>query len=196
MKGRGWAVFLAATAGAMLLVGCGDQKAGDETPQASAATAPERADRGAAERRDYASSDRRDNDRPDPRDEPTPMHDGGRPLWSATSRYSSEDNAARAFRSHGEEFGAETVDAYVDAAHAFLKNPPEDVLTLTRANGDMLYYAPGDNIFAVAREDGAPRTLFKPEEGMAYWREQETREQARAERAERGGSRRESRSAE
>jgi hypothetical protein len=32
----------------------------------------------------------------------------------------------------------------------------------------------------VAREDGAPRTLFKPDNGMAYWREQEVRESERA----------------
>jgi pyocin large subunit-like protein len=116
----------------------------------------------------------------------------GRPLWSATSRLTSEENAERAFQSHGAEFAAKDVDAYVDAAHAFLRDPPADVLTLTRAsNGDKLYYAPGDNVFAVAREDGAPRTLFKPEEGMAYWREQETREQARAES---GGERRAERS--
>lgn len=199
MMGRGWAAtgLAAALAAAALLAGCGEN--GTATgARASADAGSERSERPGrpSAERDYASNERGGGDRADPRDEPTPMHDGGRPLWSATSRYSSEDNAARAFRNHGEEFGADNVDAYVDTAHAFLKNPPEDVLTLTRENGDTLYYAPGDNIFAVAREDGAPRTLFKPEDGMAYWREQEGREQNRTERADRGGSRREGRSAE
>ncbi len=120
----------------------------------------------------------------DPRDLPTPMRDG-RPLWTATSRLTAEANAERAFEQHGAELGVRDVDAYVARAHAFLKDPPADVLTLTRTNGDKLYYAPGDNLFAVAREDGAPRTLFKPDEGMAYWREQQSREQERAD----GGSR-------
>ena len=125
---------------------------------------------------------------PDPRDEPTPLRNG-QPLWSATRRLGSQENADRAFARHGADFGAKDVGAYVDSAHAFLRDPPSDVLTLTRArNGDKLYYAPKANIFAVAREDGAPRTYFKPEEGMAYWREQEQREVASA--SGEGGERR------
>jgi pyocin large subunit-like protein len=152
----------------------------------AAAPSPERGTTHARE--DRRSEDRAEarEDRPDPRDLPTPELDG-RPLWTATSRLTSEENAARAFEAHGEDFAAGDVNAYVKTAHGFLKSPPEDVLTLTRANGDKLYYAPGDNVFAVAREDGAPRTLFKPDEGMAYWREQEQRE---SERADSGGSRR------
>lgn len=124
----------------------------------------------------------------DPRDLPTPMRDG-RPMWTATSRLTAEENAERAFEQHGAELGVRDVDAYVARAHAFLKDPPADVLTITRTNGDKLYYAPGDNLFAVAREDGAPRTLFKPDEGMAYWREQQAREEERAEGGGRSRSR-------
>jgi pyocin large subunit-like protein len=180
-----WAALAVVAAG---LTACSDpakaparEHAEAEAAQLTSAPLPDRAE----SRRDYASTDRRSaperEDGVDPRDLPPPMHEG-RPLWSATSRLTSEENAERAFRSHGEAFGAKSVDDYVDAAHAFLKSPPADVLTLTRTNGDTLYYAPKQNVFAVAREDGAPRTLFKPDEGMAYWREQEQREQARADR--------------
>ncbi len=41
-----------------------------------------------------------------------------------------------------------------------------------RANGDTLYYDPKSNVFAVVDKQGAPRTMFKPREGMAYWTEQ------------------------
>lgn len=169
----------AAVSIAAALSACGDPAKAPAREEAAA----DRAEFASLPRSDRSgrSDDRRSEDRADPRDEPTPMHEG-RPLWSATSRYTSEENAERAFRSHGRDFAATGVDDYVDAAHAFLKNPPSDVLTLERANGDTLYYAPGDNVFAVAREDGAPRTLFKPDEGMAYWREQEQREEARADR--------------
>lgn len=177
---------------ALWLAGCSDPAKAPAREHADAAATV--AEEAAPERRDYASrgsssDDRRGadrDDRPDPRDLPTPELDG-RPMWTATSRLTSEENAARAFEAHGEDFAAGDVNAYVKTAHGFLKSPPEDVLTLTRANGDKLYYAPGDNVFAVAREDGAPRTLFKPDEGMAYWREQEQRE---SERADSGGSRR------
>ncbi len=57
-------------------------------------------------------------------------------------------------------------------AHAFVDAPPKGVLTLTRANGDRLMYDPKGNVFAVADKDGAPRTLFKPRDGHAYWEQQ------------------------
>jgi filamentous hemagglutinin len=79
-------------------------------------------------------------------------------MWTATSRLTSEENAERAFEAHGAEFGDKSADAYVKRVHAFLESPPADVLTLTRANGDKLYYSEAQNVFAVAREDGAPRT--------------------------------------
>ena len=188
----GWAARGAVVAGVLALWSCSDPASKPAREQAAAepAEAPPQ-----AEPRDYASreesrssersSDRDREDRPDPRDLPTPELDG-RPLWTATSRLTSEENAERAFEAHGAEFGAKDVDAYVRRAHAFIEKPPADVLTLTRANGDKLLYAPGDNVFAVAREDGAPRTLFKPDNGMDYWREQQTRESQRAD----GGGRR------
>ena len=41
--------------------------------------------------------------------------------------------------------------------------------------------------FAVANREGAPRTMFKPDDGMAYWQEQKTREARRqTARSERG----------
>lgn len=168
------------------LAGCSDPTSDSAQERAAAADGPPIVESNAP--RDYARSDRgarnedaAERDGPDPRDVPAPLHEG-RPMWSANSRYTAEENAERAFARHGEDFGARDADAYVAAAHDFVKAPPADVLTLTRTNGDKLYYAPGDNIFAVATREGAPRTFFKPEEGMAYWREQEEREASRGER--------------
>ena len=39
--------------------------------------------------------------------------------------------------------------------------------------------APVGNVFAVANKDGAPRTMFKPDEGRAYWDKQKDRESQR-----------------
>lgn len=104
----------------------------------------------------------------------------GKPMWSASRRYSAEENAQRAFDRNGEAFGARDVDDFVKKAHAFVDRPPKGALTLTRANGDRLIYDPKANVFAVATRAGAPRTMFKPDEGMAYWEAQKTREAARA----------------
>ncbi len=125
-----------------------------------------------------ASLRSRDGEREDRRREPVPEVDG-KPMWSASRRYSAQENAQRAFDRNGRAFGADNVDAFVEKAHSFVSNPPKGTLTLTRNNGDRLFYDPKGNVFAVASKAGAPRTMFKPDEGMAYWEEQKAREARR-----------------
>lgn len=116
--------------------------------------------------------------REDHRDDPVAKIDG-KPMWSASRRYSADENAQRAFARNGDAFGADTVDAFVEKAHDFVHSPPRGTLTLTRANGDVLLYDPKGNVFAVKSRAGAPRTMFKPDDGMAYWEEQKAREARR-----------------
>jgi pyocin large subunit-like protein len=111
----------------------------------------------------------------DHRDDPVKLVDG-RPMWSASRRYSAEENAQRAFARNGEAFGARNLDAFVKKAHAFVEKPRAGAETFVRANGDRLIYDPRANIFAVASSAGAPRTMFKPDEGRAYWDEVRARE--------------------
>jgi pyocin large subunit-like protein len=105
--------------------------------------------------------------------------DDGKPVWAPSRRNSAEDGAERAFERNGEAFGAKSVDQFVQKAHAFVGHPPKGTLTLTRKNGDTLYYDPKGNIFAVANKEGAPRTMFKPDDGMAYWEKQKGIEEKR-----------------
>lgn len=100
----------------------------------------------------------------------------GRPLWSANRKYTAQQNADYHFKRNGAEFGAADVEQFVQKAHAFVNQPPRGALTLKRANGDTLIYDPKDNVFAVSTKDGAPRTMFKPDDGMAYWERQKERE--------------------
>src|SRR5690606_41082023 len=109
------------------------------------------------------------------RDEPVLMV-AGKPMWSATRARTAEENARRAFERNGAAFGARTQDEFVRIAHAFVGSPPAGAETLSRVNGDVLIYDPKDNVFAVRTREGAPRTLFKPDEGAAYWQEQKDRE--------------------
>ena len=112
----------------------------------------------------------------------------GRPIWSASRRGTAEENAQRAFDRNGAAFGAKNLDDFIRKAHAFVENPPPGVEKLTRRNGDVLLYDAKTNVFAVATRDGAPRTIFKPDEGAAYWQEQKDREARRqTARSERGG---------
>jgi pyocin large subunit-like protein len=154
-----------------------------EAPESGASSGEERRyasredDRGG---RGSDSGSAREERREDPRDGPQPVHDDGAPLWSATSRNSAAENAREKFEKNGRDFGADTVDEYVDMAHAFIAKPPSGTQKLTRNNGDRLMYDPKGNVFLVATRDGAPRTMFKPEDGAAYWEQQKQREQRRA----------------
>ncbi|WP_293678558.1 hypothetical protein [uncultured Phenylobacterium sp.] len=122
--------------------------------------------------------------RADRRGEPVKLVDG-KPMWSASRRYSADENARRAFERNGRDFGARDLEAFVQKAHDFVGDPPKGTLTMTRRNGDTLFYDPKANVFAVASREGAPRTMFHPDEGRAYWEEQKAREQRRQSAASR-----------
>ena len=96
----------------------------------------------------------------------------GKPLWASNRTRGGEDNAQKQFERNGADFSAANLDDYVKKAHAFVDAPPKTVLTVSRRNGDVLLYDPKANVFAVADREGAPRTMFKPRDGMAYWLEQ------------------------
>jgi pyocin large subunit-like protein len=95
-----------------------------------------------------------------------------------TTARSSWWTASR-FERNGEAFGAHDLDGFVKKAHAFIDHPPKGVETLKRRNGDVLMYDAKSNVFAVANKDGAPRAMFKPDQGAAYWEEQKAREAKR-----------------
>jgi pyocin large subunit-like protein len=109
----------------------------------------------------------------------------GKPVWAPSKRFSAEEGAEKQFERDGAAFNAKTVDQFVQKAHAFVGHPPKGTLTLTRKNGDTLFYDPKGNVFAVASKEGAPRTMFKPDDGMAYWEKQKDREAKQASRSDR-----------
>jgi pyocin large subunit-like protein len=138
------------------------------------------ADLGAASSPGASSQDHADADlrvattRDDPRDAPIPLVNG-KPMWAANKRHTAEENARYQFSRDGADFGARDLDDFVAKAHAFVDKPPTGAETLTRHNGDKLIYDAKANVFAVVSREGAPRTMFKPRDGAAYWAEQKQR---------------------
>ncbi|MCI3179689.1 hypothetical protein C5708_05420 [Caulobacter sp. CCUG 60055] len=124
------------------------------------------------------SATRGDAPRDDPRKQPVPTY-RGKPIWAANRRHTAQENAQFRFERDGADFGAKDVDDYIAKAHAFVATPPKGAETLNRRNGDTLIYDPKDNVFAVVTRDGAPRTMFKPRDGAAYWAQQKDREARR-----------------
>ena len=144
--------------------------------QAGAASAPQNA----------ADGRGGEGPRVDHRKDAVAKAEDGKPVWAPSKTKTAEEGAEKSFERNGEAFGAKSVDQFVQKAHAFVGHPPKGTLTMTRKNGDTLFYDPKGNVFAVANKDGAPRTMFKPDEGMAYWekqKDQETRRTARRSRS-------------
>lgn len=132
----------------------------------------------------------RTNYEPQQRSAPRPAArrlEDGKPVWASNRQRSGEENAQKQFERNGADFSAASMDDYVSKAHAFVDAPPKGAQTITRPNGDVLYYDPKANVFLVADREGAPRTMFKPRDGMSYWLQQKQRQ------GERGSSRRASR---
>jgi pyocin large subunit-like protein len=115
----------------------------------------------------------------DPRDLPAPMFKG-KPMWAANRRHTAQENADYQFDKNGKDFGAVNESDYLAKVHHFVEAPPAGVQRIQRANGDSLLYDAKSNTFAVVTKTGAPRTMFKPRDGAAYWRQQVSREQSRA----------------
>lgn len=175
MAGLKTALVLAlGISGAALLSGCDNgpsavAKHGGGDQVASAADTPN----SGSSYRDRAAADD-SAPRVDHRKDPVKLVDG-KPIWAASRRYSAQESAEHAYARNGAAFGAHSLDDYVRQARAFVEHPPKGVETLTRQNGDTLYYDEANNIFAVADKDGSPRTMFKPDDGAAYWRQQKDR---------------------
>lgn len=95
------------------------------------------------------------------------------PMWSSTQTLTAPANAIKHWRDHAKEFPQFTeAKQYVDATRQFVTTPPTGTLTKTRPNGDVLFYDPVQNIFAVRNADGVPKTMFKPSAGLDYWNRQ------------------------
>ncbi len=105
---------------------------------------------------------------------------GDWPLWSKTRKFSPAENSHNAFDKHGQEVGAKSYEDYMAMVHHFVHEPPKGTETMTRANGDVLMFNAKSDVFAVITKAGAPRTLFRPFDGQAYWQKQQQVEAAHA----------------
>ena len=91
---------------------------------------------------------------------------------TANKRETVDAKAQRLFERNGAAFGARSAEDYLARVQAFTSNPPRDADTARRPNGDVLYYQASTNTFAIVDRNGVPRTMFKPDDGPAYWAKQ------------------------
>lgn len=81
-------------------------------------------------------------------------------IWSAGRKRDPNENAEYHFKKHGHEFGFETEEEYVVAAVKFVRSPPVGTLQKVQKDGDISYYNPKTNEFAVKSKKGKIRTYF------------------------------------
>jgi uncharacterized lipoprotein NlpE involved in copper resistance len=93
--------------------------------------------------------------------------------WAANRKKTAQEAVAKQFSRNGSDFGATSANDYAAKANAFVSNPPAGVKTAVRGNGDKLLYDPKSNTFAVVNRKGLPKTMFKPDDGPAYWTQQQ-----------------------
>jgi len=97
------------------------------------------------------------------------------PSVTANRRETADAKVQRLYERNGAAFGAKSADDYLQKVRAFTENTPRGTETVKRANGDTLFYQASTNTFAVTDRKGVPRTMFKPDDGPAYWAQQKER---------------------
>lgn len=98
-----------------------------------------------------------------------------KPPVTANRRETTDAKVQRLFERNGAAFGARSADDYLQKVRAFTEATPKGTETVKRPNGDTLYYQASTNTFAVVDRNGVPRTMFKPDDGPAYWAQQKER---------------------
>ena len=98
-----------------------------------------------------------------------------KPPVTANRRETADAKVQRLFERNGAAFGAMSADDYLTKVRAFTEATPKGTETVKRPNGDTLYYQASTNTFAVVDRNGVPRTMFKPDDGPAYWAQQKER---------------------
>lgn len=98
-----------------------------------------------------------------------------KPPVTANRRETADAKVQRLFERNGAAFGAKSAEDYLRKVRAFTESTPKGTETVKRPNGDTLYYQAATNTFAVVDRNGVPRTMFKPDDGPAYWAQQKER---------------------
>ena len=97
---------------------------------------------------------------------------GAAPIWSATKSKSAVENAFGHWQKHAAEF-PELANAkqYAETARSLVTSPPTGALTKARGT-ETLIYDQATNTFLVRGANGAPKTMFRPMDGIDYWNKQ------------------------
>ena len=114
--------------------------------------------------------------------------EAAKPPVTANRRETADAKVQRLYARNGADFGATSADDYLQKVRAFTEDTPRGTETVKRPNGDTLFYQASTNTFAVVDRNGVPRTMFKPDDGPAYWAQQKERAPTFGQRRNASGS--------
>ena len=114
--------------------------------------------------------------------------EAAKPPVTANRRETADAKVQRLYERNGADFGARSAEDYLQKVQAFTESTPSGTETVKRPNGDTLYYQAATNTFAVVDRNGVPRTMFKPDDGPAYWAQQKERAPTFGQRRSSGGA--------
>lgn len=91
-------------------------------------------------------------------------------IWTSTKKRTSVENAFRHWKDHGSEFPKlSNAKQYVEQSRSFFAER-EKLLMKIRPNGEIIIYDIETNVFGVFTNEGVPKTMFKPKDGILYYR--------------------------
>ena len=90
-------------------------------------------------------------------------------VLTTNRRETVDEKIQRLYERNGADFDSRSAEDFLGKVTAFTSRPPDGTETVTRPNGDTLLYQASTNTFAVVARDGTARTMFKPDDGPAYW---------------------------
>jgi pyocin large subunit-like protein len=103
--------------------------------------------------------------------ETSAVHKGikAKQIWTSTKKRTSVQNAFKHWKDHGNEF-PEILNSkqYVEQSHNFFVSR-DRLLTKIRPNGEIIVYDAQSNVFGAFTNEGIPKTMFKPSNGILYW---------------------------
>ena len=78
------------------------------------------------------------------------------------SGFANNNTLESHYTDHGSDFGAKSAVEYQNLAKSFMNNNNSNILSKTRANGDIVKFNNSTNEFGVMTSQGIIRTYYKP----------------------------------
>ncbi|VTO19500.1 S-type pyocin family protein [Brevundimonas vancanneytii] len=114
--------------------------------------------------------------------------EAAKPPVTANRRETADAKVQRLYARNGADFGAKSADDYLQKVRAFTEMRQGEPRRSSGRMATPCSIQASTNTFAVVDRNGVPRTMFKPDDGPAYWAQQKERAPTFGQRRNASGS--------